>query len=145
MTDIVTPEVRSRMMRGIRGRNTLPELRLRSALFRLGYRYRLHQHGLPGRPDIVFPGRKAVIFVHGCFWHRHEDCRYTTTPASNTAFWMSKFSANVARDRAAAERLELSGWQVLVVWECELRPGSLDATVSGVVARLGSCAATQSV
>ena len=145
MTDIVTPEVRSRMMRGIRDRDTRPELVLRSALFKLGYRYRLHQRGLPGSPDIVFPSRKTVIFVHGCFWHRHEDCRYSTTPASNTAFWMSKFSANVARDRAAAERLELSGWQVLVVWECELRAGSLASTVSGVVARLGSFATTQSV
>lgn len=145
MTDIVTPEVRSRMMRGIRGRNTRPELGLRYALFRLGYRYRLHQRGLPGRPDIVFPGRKAVIFVHGCFWHRHEDCRYATTPASNTVFWMSKFAANVARDRASAERLELSGWQTLVVWECQLRPGSLEATISGVVEWLGSCAATQAV
>lgn len=132
-------------MRGIRDRDTRPELVLRSALFKLGYRYRLHQRGLPGSPDIVFPSRKTVIFVHGCFWHRHEDCRYSTTPASNTAFWMSKFSANVARDRAAAERLELSGWQVLVVWECELRAGSLASTVSGVVARLGSFATTQSV
>lgn len=145
MTDVVTPEVRSRMMRGIRGRDTRPELKLRSALFRRGYRYRLHQPGLPGTPDIVFPSRKAVIFVHGCFWHRHENCRYSTTPASNTEFWMSKFSANVTRDRAAAERLELSGWQVLIIWECELRPASFEATVSDVSAWLRTFVATQSV
>lgn len=144
MTDVVTPSVRSRMMSGIRGRDTRLELRLRSALFGLGYRYRLHQRGLPGRPDIVFPSRMAVIFVNGCFWHRHEGCRYSTTPASNVEFWMTKFSTNVDRDRAATEKLHRSGWRVLVVWECELRDASVDATVSRVVAWLGSHGATQS-
>lgn len=85
----------------------------------LGFRFRLHRRDLPGSPDLVFPSHRKVIFVHGCYWHRHEGCRYAYSPKSNTTFWQSKFEANVARDRRATSMLETLGWKVLVIWECE--------------------------
>lgn len=134
VADVVSPEVRSRMMSGIRGGDTRPELALRRALHRLGFRYRLHDRKLPGRPDLVFPGRGAVVFVHGCFWHRHAECRFTTSPKTNGDFWLAKFAANVARDERATQALHRSGWRVMVAWECQLRPDTLADTVA-VVAR----------
>lgn len=115
-----TPQ-RSRMMSSIRGKNTRPEVTLRSLLFAKGFRYRLHARSLPGSPDLVFPKYKAVIFVHGCFWHRHEGCRYATTPKANGEFWARKFEGNVARDARHVEELRRQGWRVAVVWECALR------------------------
>lgn len=112
---------RSRNMAAIRGKNTLPELALRRMIHGLGLRFRLHRRDLPGRPDIVLPRHRTVVFVHGCFWHRHEGCRYTTTPKSRLEFWQAKFDANVARDHRTRITLEEMGWRVLVVWECELR------------------------
>lgn len=94
-------------------------------MHRLGYRFRLGGRNLPGRPDLVFPGRKAVIFVHGCFWHRHENCRKATSPKSRAEFWGAKFQRNVARDRQSVEELRRLGWRVLVVWECETRSADL--------------------
>ena len=120
-----TPQ-RSRMMSSIRGKNTRPERILRSLLFARGFRYRLHVRGLPGSPDLVFPKRRAVVFVHGCFWHRHEGCRYTTTPRTNEDFWRQKFQGNVARDRRHAEMLHALGWRVAVVWECALKHSAVD-------------------
>lgn len=121
MTDIVDRQTRSRMMAGIRGRDTQPELALRRALHGRGFRYRLHARNLPGRPDIVLPKHCAVIFVHGCFWHRHPGCRYTTTPATRAAFWTAKFDSNVTRDQRVQAALLQVGWRVAVVWECALR------------------------
>ncbi|MGK2914844.1 MAG: very short patch repair endonuclease [Porticoccaceae bacterium] len=115
-----TPQ-RSRMMSGIRGKNTWPERVLRSLLFARGFRYRLHVGSLPGSPDLVFPKHRAVVFVHGCFWHRHEGCRYTTTPVENAGFWRQKFLGNVDRDRRHTEMLRTLGWRVAVVWECALK------------------------
>lgn len=112
---------RSRMMSAIRGKNTLPERVLRTNLFARGLRYRLHVKTLPGSPDLVFPRYKAVVFVHGCFWHRHEGCRYTTTPRTNELFWKQKFQENVSRDKRHAETLHSLGWRVAVVWECALK------------------------
>lgn len=112
-------------MSGIRGKNTKPELVLRKALHAAGFRYRLHVKNLPGKPDLVFPKYKAVIFVHGCFWHGH-DCRYFKLPASNREFWSAKIRANRKRDEQDKERLTEAGWRVLIVWECALR-GSKDA------------------
>ena len=106
-------------MSKIRGRDTSPELALRRALHSLGLRFRVHA-ALPGKPDIVLPRHKAVVFVHGCFWHRHEGCKVASNPKSNTAFWEEKFERNVARDRRVAGQLEAAGWRVLVSWECEL-------------------------
>lgn len=107
-------------MARIRGTDTQPELVLRKELHRAGLRYRLHARQLPGRPDLVLPRHRAVVFVHGCFWHRHGGCAIATTPKSNTAFWQEKFSRNVARDRSVTERLQAEGWRVFVAWECEL-------------------------
>ncbi|WP_313331146.1 very short patch repair endonuclease [Sphingobium yanoikuyae] len=121
MTDIVDRETRSRMMAGIGGRNTRPELALRSALHARGFRFRLHARDLPGKPDIVLPRYRAVIFVHGCFWHRHADCRYATTPATRPEFWQEKFAGNVRRDAAAVAELRHRRWRVAIVWECGLR------------------------
>lgn len=121
MTDVVDSHTRSRMMAGIRGKNTKPELALRHSLHACGFRYRLHGKGLFGRPDIVLPKYQAVIFVHGCFWHHHANCRYATVPATRQEFWKAKFEANVARDAAVRSALMETGWRVGTVWECALR------------------------
>jgi DNA mismatch endonuclease (patch repair protein) len=110
-------------MSRIRSSNTSPELALRRALHALGFRFRLHRKDLPGKPDIVFPRYKTVVFVHGCFWHRHAGCKVATTPKSNTGFWIEKFERNVARDSRSMELLETQGWKVVVAWECELGSG----------------------
>ena len=121
MADIVDRRTRSRMMAAIRGRDTAPELALRRTLHAMGFRYRLHSRKLRGRPDIVLPRYRAVVFVHGCFWHRHEGCRYATTPATRPGFWKAKFAANVARDADVRSALIRDGWRVATVWECALR------------------------
>lgn len=121
MADIVDQATRSRMMAGIRGRNTRPEMALRQALHARGLRYRLHDRKLPGTPDLVFRRFGAVCFVHGCFWHRHAGCPYATTPATRTEFWLTKFEANVKRDRRDRHDLLHAGWRVAVIWECALR------------------------
>lgn len=121
MADIVDAKTRSRMMSGIRGKNTKPELLLRRALHSAGLRFRLHSAKLPGKPDLVFAKYHAVILVHGCFWHRHENCRFATTPATRPEFWESKFSANILRDASNITKLLDMGWRVAVVWECALK------------------------
>ncbi|WP_159806754.1 very short patch repair endonuclease [Litoreibacter roseus] len=121
MTDIVDKQTRSRMMAGIKGKDTKPELVLRRALHARGFRYRLHSKNVPGRPDLMFPKHHAIVFVHGCFWHRHKGCRYTSTPSTRPEFWKAKFDANVARDRDVQDKLLDSGWRVATVWECTLR------------------------
>lgn len=121
MTDIVDKQTRSRMMAGIRGKDTSPELALRRALHALGFRFRLHSRTLPGRPDLVFPKYRAAVFVHGCFWHRHAGCRYATSPSTRPEFWHAKFESNVSRDRKVRSRLVEAGWRVAIVWECALR------------------------
>ena len=110
---------RSANMARIGAADTGPELIVRRLLHRLGYRYRLHRRELPGTPDICFPGRRKAIFVHGCFWHRHEGCRRTTTPKTRTAFWKDKFDENVVRDRTNLRDLGALGWEAMVVWECK--------------------------
>lgn len=119
MTDIVDRATRSRMMSGIRGKNTKPELVVRGFLHRAGLRFRLHAK-LPGKPDLAFPKYRTVVFVHGCFWHRHEGCPFSTTPASNIEFWQKKFRDNMRRDVEAKRQLEEQGWRVLVIWACQL-------------------------
>lgn len=120
MTDVVDAATRSRMMAGIRGKDTMPELFLRRALHAQGFRYRLGGCGLPGKPDLVFPGRRVVIFVHGCFWHRHG-CKYFKWPSTNTQFWREKLEGNAGRDERVKLELQKIGWKALTVWECELR------------------------
>ncbi|THF61088.1 DNA mismatch endonuclease Vsr [Pseudothauera nasutitermitis] len=129
MVDFLSQPDRSERMSRIRGKDTRPELALRKVLHRLGLRYRLHGIGLPGKPDLVFPRYKTVVFVHGCFWHRHPGCKIATTPKSNTPFWVEKFQRNVARDLRVVEELHGLGWKVLVAWECELAsPAKAQAT-----------------
>ena len=118
--DVVTPDVRSRMMSGIRGKNTKPELLIRKALFARGFRYRLHDKSLPGKPDLVFPKYRAVIQVNGCFWHGHN-CPLFKWPSSRPEFWKEKITGNRQRDMASCEELERLGWRVMTVWECALK------------------------
>jgi len=128
--DIVDQQTRSGMMAGIKGKNTRPELALRRALHARGFRYRLHSTKVHGRPDLVLAKHRAVVFVHGCFWHRHEGCRYATTPATRAEFWQAKFKANVARDSAVRGALLSTGWRVATIWECALRtPEQIAAAV----------------
>lgn len=133
MTDVVDAATRSRMMAGIRGKNTRPELFLRKNLHAMGFRYRLGGKGLPGKPDIVFPKLRVVIFVHGCFWHMHE-CKYFKLPATNSQFWLEKLEGNVQRDRRVVDELRSKGWTVLTVWECEFRESKYQMPNSAVLA-----------
>ena len=121
MADVVDRQTRSRMMSGIRGKDTRPEMLVRRALFAAGFRFRLHRADLPGSPDIVLPGRRVAVFVHGCFWHMHAGCRFAKLPSTRPGFWKVKLEGNVARDRRAVEALVGSGWRVLVIWECATR------------------------
>jgi len=125
MVDVVSPAKRSQMMSGIKGKNSMPEMRVRKALFAMGHRYRLHRGDLPGTPDIAMPGRKIAIFVNGCFWHAHRGCKYAKTPSTRTEFWTAKLQGNVDRDRRAADKLAEMGWRVLNVWECSTRDPSV--------------------
>lgn len=130
MPDRLTPEARSANMARIRGRDTGPEIAVRKALHAGGFRYRLHRRDLPGTPDILLIRQRIAIFVHGCYWHRHEGCRNATTPATRTDFWEAKFAANVERDARNAAALEAAGWKVVVIWECETaKPGQLAAVI----------------
>ena len=126
MVDIVGPKRRSEIMSGIRSRGTKPELTVRRALHALGYRYSLHVAKLPGKPDLVFPARRKVIEVRGCFWHQHGDveCRIVRRPRSNRDYWLPKLARNVERDAQHEQELKELGWEVLVVWECEVLRGS---------------------
>jgi DNA mismatch endonuclease (patch repair protein) len=121
VVDNVPVKKRSAIMAAVRAKNTGPELALRRIVHGMGYRYRLHAKELPGRPDLVFQPLKKVIFVHGCFWHRHDACRYATTPKSRTVFWQAKFATNVARDRRNVRDLKKTGWCVLTIWQCQLK------------------------
>ena len=123
MTDVVDPATRSRMMSGIRAKNTKPELLVRSLLHKKGFRFRLHRKDLPGKPDIVLPQYKAALFVHGCFWHGH-DCSFFKLPATRSDFWKQKIDGNRARDICQLDELQAKGWRTIVVWECATRKGA---------------------
>ena len=122
MADHLSKEARSRLMSRVKGRDTKPELAVRSALHRAGFRFRLHRRDLPGRPDVVLPRFKTVIFVHGCFWHGH-DCKRGKLPSSNKSFWTTKISGNVRRDKANSDALRDLGWSTITIWECGLDHG----------------------
>lgn len=121
MTDGLTPEARSRLMSRIRGKDTKLEMRVRRIIWSMGLRYRLHRRDLPGCPDLVFANRRKVIFIHGCFWHRHEGCSASRIPKSNVDFWADKLEKNRLRDVTVQSHLREMGWNVLVVWECETK------------------------
>ncbi len=138
MADTLSKADRSALMARIRGTNTKPELLVRSALHRAGFRFRLHARRLPGRPDVVLTKHRVAIFVHGCFWHRHG-CSLASMPSTRRAFWEAKFAANVARDRRTARALRRLGWRVLTVWECSLRTArGRERTVAGLIRRIRS-------
>ncbi len=120
-------------MRSIRARDTHPERCVRSLLHRMGYRYRLHAHGLPGTPDLVFPSRKRIVFVHGCFWHRHTCRKGRSMPATRTGFWRKKLEGNKQRDQRVRRQLRRLGWRVFVVWECQLHPTKIDRLTERLV------------
>lgn len=134
MTDHVSPEVRSRIMARVQSKNTKPELTVRRLVHGLGFRYRLHRKDLPGRPDLVFPSRRKVIFVNGCFWHNHANCAKVRIPQTNSEYWVSKIERNSDRDRRNLLLLHESGWQVETIWECQLN--DLDALATRIVSFL---------
>jgi DNA mismatch endonuclease (patch repair protein) len=121
MVDVVSKEKRSAMMSGISGKNTKPEIMVRKFLYSHGFRYRLHAKTLSGRPDLVLKKHGLAIFVHGCFWHRHQNCKYTTLPATRTEFWKAKFHENQIRDRSNVTKLMDQGWRIIIFWECALK------------------------
>lgn len=121
--DRLTKKRRSWNMSRIRSRDTKPELIVRSLLHRMGYRFRLHRKDLPGKPDIVLPKYRTVVFVHGCFWHRHKGCKYAYTPKSRIDFWQEKFHENIERDKKRQIELKRLGWKIIVIWECEIHDG----------------------
>jgi DNA mismatch endonuclease Vsr len=121
MTDTVDTMTRSEIMRRVRSTDTKPEMQVRSIAHRLGYRFRLHRADLPGKPDLTFPGLRKIVFVHGCFWHRHKRCKEATMPASRRDYWETKLERNATRDKESCAALRRLGWRVLVVWECQLK------------------------
>jgi len=135
--DIVSKEVRSRMMAGIRGSNTSPDMKVRRLLHRHGFRYRLHSRKLPGKPDIVLPRYNVCIFIHGCFWHRHAGCKYATTPRTREEFWQLKFDQNVKRDIRQKNELLQQGWRVFELWECGIRRP--EAEISWILNAIKDC------
>lgn len=132
----MTPEQRFICMSHNRAKNTGPEMLLRHALWLHGFRYRINTKTLPGSPDIVLPKYRTAIFVHGCFWHGHNGCKYYTVPKTNTDFWVAKVARNKERDQEAWRKLEAKGWYVIIVWECQLKKGKLDETVGWVAAEI---------
>jgi DNA mismatch endonuclease (patch repair protein) len=130
MADVFDPLQRSAVMRAVRSRDTAPELRVRRAAHALGLRFRLQRADLPGKPDLIFPSRRAALFVHGCFWHGHDCPRGARIPATNTDYWLAKIGRNVARDARAMDELANAGWRPVVVWECETRS---EATLSALI------------
>lgn len=121
IADNITSEERSDIMRRVKNKNTRPEIAFRKLLWNMGYRYRKNVTKLPGQPDIVFKGKKKVIFIHGCFWHRHEGCQHTRTPKSKVDFWTKKFEDTKKRDQRTYDKLRENGWNYLIVWECEIK------------------------
>jgi DNA mismatch endonuclease (patch repair protein) len=137
--DRISKEQRSWNMSRIKGRNTKPELIVRSYLHKAGYRFRLHRKDLPGSPDIVLPRFNTVIFVNGCFWHRHKNCKYAYTPKSRQEFWQEKFVRTVQRDQEKTEKLIKSGWQVHTIWECKLK-NDPEAVINDLILKMKECA-----
>ena len=136
MADRITPEQRHYTMSRIRSENTKPEIIMRHALWRLGFRYQVNDKRLPGKPDIVLPKYRTVIFIHGCFWHGHRDCKFYTVPKTNTEFWTAKVARNQERDQEVWRQLEAKGWAVIIVWECQLKKAALDETIGRVRAEI---------
>ena len=136
MADVLTPKQRSYNMSQIHGKDTKPEELVRKFLFSQGFRYRKNDARLPGKPDIVLPKYKTVIFVNGCFWHKHEGCKYFVWPKNNAEFWKEKITGNVVRDQENYEKLRNLGWRIITIWECELKPHNRESTLNRVQSEL---------
>ena len=136
MADVLSKEQRSKCMSHIRSKDTKPEVLVRRFLFAHGFRFRLHRKDLPGKPDIVLPKYRTVIFINGCFWHGHSGCKYSTLPATNREFWESKISDNIQRDKETFSRLVKSGWKVIEIWQCQLKPKTKDQTLQNLITEL---------
>lgn len=136
MTDVLSKEQRKRCMSHIRSKDTKPEVMVRHFLFSRGFRYRLYRKDLPGKPDIVLTKYKTVIFINGCFWHGHEDCKYATLPRENHDFWLTKISGNIERDKLNYEKLNKLGWKVIKIWQCELKPKFRENTLNNLLIKL---------
>ena len=136
MPSPMTPEQRHRNMAAIHGKNTKPEMMVRKYLWSHGFRYRLNHRGLPGRPDIVLRRYRTCIFVNGCFWHKHEGCKYYSLPKTNTDFWLRKMNRNQERDREVQHQLARMGWHCITVWECQLKPNEREITLNGLLRTL---------
>jgi DNA mismatch endonuclease (patch repair protein) len=134
--DVHEPEVRSYNMSQIKGKNTKPEMLVRKFLFSKGFRYRLHVKNLPGKPDIVLPKYKTVIFVHGCFWHGHEGCKYFVVPKTRTDWWLSKINTNKGNDEKAIILLRKEQWKIIILWECDLKPAKVDESLLMLTSRI---------
>lgn len=133
MADVHNKETRSYNMSQIKGKNTKPEILVRRFLHARGFRYRLHDKSLPGKPDLVLPKYKTVIFIHGCFWHGHAHCRYYVVPKTRTEWWLNKINTNIANDQKAEAQLTEMGWRIITIWECELKKAVLDDTLAKLV------------
>ena len=136
MADVHNKEQRSYNMSRIRSAHTKPEMLVRKFLHAKGYRYKLHDKTLPGKPDLVLPKYKTVIFIHGCFWHGNEHCKYYVVPKTKTEWWLNKINGNIANDAKAAVALQQAGWKIITVWECELKPGKVEDTLTGITQNL---------
>lgn len=138
MADVHDKATRSYNMSRIKGKDTKPEMLVRKFLHAQGYRYRLHVKYLPGKPDIVLPKYKTVIFVHGCFWHGHEGCRYYVVPKTKTEWWLNKINGNIANDHKAEKALIDLGWNIITLWECDLKPATIDVSLNTLLQRLSA-------
>jgi len=132
MADVHSKEIRSYNMSQIKGRNTKPEMLVRKFLHAQGFRYKLHDKTLPGKPDIVLPKYKTVIFIHGCFWHGHKDCKYYIVPKTRTEWWLQKINGNIANDEKAVKALKKDGWKIITIWECDLKPAKVEKTLKAI-------------
>lgn len=133
MADVHSKEIRSYNMSQIKGKNTKPEILVRKFLHSKGFRFRLHDAKLPGKPDIILPKYKTVIFVHGCFWHGHKNCKYATIPKTKTEWWLKKIIGNVANDKKKSSNLKKEGWRVINIWTCQLKPKKVEKTLSSLL------------
>ncbi|MCT3639109.1 very short patch repair endonuclease [Elizabethkingia anophelis] len=136
MTDVHSREVRSFNMSRIKGKDTKPEMLVRKFLFAEGFRYRLHDKKLPGKPDVILPKYKTVIFVNGCFWHGHQNCKYFVVPKTRTEWWLNKINTTIANDKKVVESLQNDGWKTIVIWECELKKEKSENTLSELIKKI---------
>jgi len=136
MADVHSKEIRSKNMAAIKGKNTKPEMLVRKFLFANGHRYKLHDKNLPGKPDIVLPKYKTVIFVHGCFWHGHKSCKYFVVPKTRTEWWLNKINGNIVNDERALKTLIKEGWKIITIWECNLKSPKVAKTLNALLKKL---------